>query len=1668
MTSRGATLARTVVVLTVALACSGGVPARAAAPAHDSARYVPVARDSLDPGALLLGRAAMEQSAGHPLGVIENLEGRDYASPSGFAGRDRAAFLLGQAYLRLGSLARFHALAHDLSGWPAQTPYTQWLAYQSLLLETEVQGAPGMTSDSLAATTDAADEASAALAAGLLIERGKTEAALTLVDQAAKRSPGSPLLSYLRMLAVERGGGDPQAELESLANSDSTTALGRDLAGGALIRLATRALERGQDPTALLERVPAGSRYQPVARHMLGLATMEHGDAERGAAILDSLSSDSAYAARREVGLALAARSLDQGRWSLAESLYVRIGDDWSAEHDALQRVLDARSFGALWAGWSAALADSLGLVLDALPSRRLAERLAASAADLSAAPEATTPALGNAPPDTSGLHVPPPSSAERASVAAAEQRAGEAASRYEMNRAAMTHEAAALVDRRRYLGIGQGRLTGETVDLGRWTTSLDSLRQRLAAIDERIRSVRDAAIAHVTARSGRIGSRGGQNDLWVRGMRFAYLDGPDFARMVWAPAGFPGPDSVLNAEDSLAQAIRRVAERVAAETPERIANSYRKTWRPGLIDRAAAEDSLATRSRAWAGKLSRSVDSSLALAWTSPRLHALDAEGLRLAGRRDSLRGAAANERDAVAAAAVTRALAALDDQREAIDYGLAASSYALSVHLGEADTAASRVRVTTGLASTAPGDSAAVADDLEDAESQKWRALAVPRIESFLKQHPQSPARAEMRFRLADLELVEARQQFHARMAAFLAAQAAGKADGMPVPVLSHASSLDLYRRILAEDPDFPHRDAVMFNAGMILADEGDPEAAKFFKDLVTAYPQSAYAQESYLRMGDMEFDEKRFLGSVALYGHAAEGSDPTLRAIADYKMGWAHFNEDRFPEAADAFRAVLDLYAANPPGTIQVDIESEANSYLIYSLAGAGGPDAFAQYFDKTGSRPYEKRLLLSLGQHFRHYGQFAKAIETDELFMRRYPNDPEVLVSAERLVDTYRRSDHTQAESEARLRYAPRFAPGGDWYAAQSNDSARAAGAEFAHASWRAVAMQHHLAARQTGSAEDWREALRLYDLLLATWPSDSDVAAIQLDAGEASAQLGDFPAALRHYGAAASVGRDSTVDQALWQRLAVTDRWYESTRKPGTGAARSGLGSDSLAHGVIDAGDALLAHDPNHAKAADVVWRQSQLGLAHGWFERASQDLERMTEKFPDDPRAPLAASQRGDALFKQGDYEAAGQAFEAALASAKHAGRDSLARRAALAVPVCYYRQAEAAVASDSTAYAKHAALFERVATRFPDFEHADLADYRAALAYEKAKRPREAIRVMEALIQSFPRSDYRRDAHLAVAKLHEAAGDEEQAADAYTDFATHYPADHDARTAWLKAGDLLAAAGLAERAEKARLDYIHRYPDDFEAAMEILAPLARRDLDGVSAERPLSSLLDPPAPKKGAKPVKPQPPANTRVAEYLRLARAHPTLASHAIFAQIQFLLGEEAYARYSSARLSQPLAKSIVAKQKLLDSTLVRYRRSINQGDPEWSHASGYRMGQALVAFGDALVQSPPPADLTGDDLKGYEDILAEQSRAFSDRGETVWTDLLRQQKPDAKSDAWLDQARTSLWQRLATRFFFRPETDFPLVRASEPRENDSDRARADRGRESTKTAAQKDGNP
>jgi TolA-binding protein len=1187
--------------------------------------------------------------------------------------------------------------------------------------------------------------------------------------------------------------------------------------------------------------------------------------------------------------------------------------------------------------------------------------------------------------------------------MAASRSRLAGARFRLDQTERAIRLERERVERRTRYLNVGLRQAEVEERAAQATHAVLDSVVATLATLEHRLTALRDASIRRLVRRAERLQATSQEHRIRLGRMRHLYAQGPSESRAEPPPPGWPGPDDLLREEVELSDRTAAFSGDFASRVPALIRESCDAYWRPSLIDRAVTLRALAAEHRAGADALAAGLGGAIAELAAGERLDHLEAIAAARAAEVDSLARADDALRAEVAREMARRSIRSLEDERESIDYGLASVSYARAV-----------ARDSSG----AP-----------DGDAPARRGEAIARLEEFLERYPSTVVRTDVRFRLADLLVLEEQQRFQDAMRQMAAGNAAGHPAGAALAP-DYQAALDLYLAILDDDPGFSHRDAALFNVAMILADDADPRAPSYFEALVAQHPESPLCQTAYLRMGDLLFDGKEYARCAAYYESASAGADANLRVIALYKLGWSHLAEQRHADAADAFRRALDLYEGDtaPSGDgiagvpLRTDLRSECETYLVEAFARSGGAAAFARYFDEIGARRYETRVLQGLSRFFRDFRLYGDAVDADRLFIQRYAEHPDALASAERLIDTYERWDRADAALDARLELAPLFAPDGPWQSAQAADSLRARGSEFARACWETAAVRHHREARAGGPDAEthWRRALALYEEILERWPLGRPAERFRMRAGEAAAQVREHDRALRHFAAAARSDSLELAVDAAWRRVSVRDAWYDS--------AGSTPAGDSLAANLLREIDDFAARHPGDPRRSELSWRAGNVAFSRGDYRRAADDFDRLLALPVDRERRARAAALRADALYRIDAFGEAGDAYALARLAARTAGLDSLAARIEPSIPICHYRHAESLAARGGPAVQEAAAEFERFAAAWPSHELADEAQYRAALAEIATDSPVAAVASLRLLIERFPESEHVHDAYLRMASLLEAGGRASDAAAAYAAFASRFPKDDLAPTALLDAADMFESEGATARAEELRLGYIERYPDDVETAMTILLPLVRKELDALPGGTALPSLD---APRAGASAA-----STPRLAAYLARTAARPNLASPSLMAELRYREAEGRRAKYDALRLTQPLDASIKAKVEVLEKVIAGYQKCAGVGVAEWAHASAYRIGQALVAFGEELKRSDRPADLSPDDLAAYEDVLHERAAEFCVRGEDVWSDLLRSGAGDPDAGGWIATTREALWPRLATRFLYRPEMELPLV--------------------------------
>jgi tetratricopeptide (TPR) repeat protein len=127
---------------------------------------------------------------------------------------------------------------------------------------------------------------------------------------------------------------------------------------------------------------------------------------------------------------------------------------------------------------------------------------------------------------------------------------------------------------------------------------------------------------------------------------------------------------------------------------------------------------------------------------------------------------------------------------------------------------------------------------------------------------------------------------------------------------------AAIEIYTRLLAEQPDYPRADAVLYQLSRAWEAEGDSTKALAYLDQMAAmFPGSTHIAEAQFRRGEILFSARRWRDAESAYAAVIRiGPTSEFYEQALYKQGWALFKQSASGQSADSFLALLDLKLAD----------------------------------------------------------------------------------------------------------------------------------------------------------------------------------------------------------------------------------------------------------------------------------------------------------------------------------------------------------------------------------------------------------------------------------------------------------------------------------------------------------------------------------------------------------------------------------------------------------------------------------------------------------------------------------------------------------------------------------------------------------------------------------
>jgi hypothetical protein len=403
---------------------------------------------------------------------------------------------------------------------------------------------------------------------------------------------------------------------------------------------------------------------------------------------------------------------------------------------------------------------------------------------------------------------------------------------------------------------------------------------------------------------------------------------------------------------------------------------------------------------------------------------------------------------------------------------------------------------------------------------EERQRRLDAIAMFEAFLRKYP-SDARwtPDAMFRLAELYYEKSSDEFLVLQEAYQKALDSPTPPTGEPPRAEYNNTVNLYRRMLVDFPNYRLLDAAYYLMGFCLGEMGQEAegrqallaltCANRYKPLDPPTPitpsegtpagraasRAALAQDMYrgcepvrkgskflpeawTRIGEMHFDSAELPQAISAYSRVLEFKDSSYYDKALYKLAWSYYRDNHFVEAIKEFDRLVK-WADDKKSSgdkFGSDLRPEAIQYLGVSFSepdwngdtvadGETGLQRVEAFYRGRENEPHVKEVYQRLGEIYFDATQYPEAIAVMKLLLTKWPHNPEAPKIQDRIVTAYERDRNMVAAAKEREMLGRMYVKGTDWYRAnQNNPDALAAAQQLSEDALLSAATNVHAAAQ----------------------------------------------------------------------------------------------------------------------------------------------------------------------------------------------------------------------------------------------------------------------------------------------------------------------------------------------------------------------------------------------------------------------------------------------------------------------------------------------------------------------------------------------------------------------------------------------------------------------------
>ncbi|MFW6053352.1 MAG: tetratricopeptide repeat protein [Persicimonas sp.] len=856
----------------------------------------------------------------------------------------------------------------------------------------------------------------------------------------------------------------------------------------------------------------------------------------------------------------------------------------------------------------------------------------------------------------------------------------------------------------------------------------------------------------------------------------------------------------------------------------------------------------------------------------------------------------------------------------------------------------------------------------------------------------------------------------------------------------------SVDLYKQIARNYPEFEELDKVLFFLGTNLQQIGDQEdAMRVFRTLLGNYPNTEYKPNVLLSFGEYYFNNDQVEEAYDAYQKAAQFEDSSVYAYARYKAAWCLYNMDQKDRALDTFLEVIEHARNNPDNPNSGALIRQAQKDIVRTYAHIGNPKGAIPFLkDLAGD---EKKDWLGMAERLAiHYGDQGNTPDSTRMYKQLIAENKTSVKTIDYQYEIVRNQTVANAYSKQsiqeliRMMKLVQLADDDHFEDAEEHDYPRIR--KRVESLVRQWSTQYHREAQKTKNADLYSMAYFLYKHYHATFDDSPKKYDMSFFYGELLYKLQQWEQAAEAYERVLSIDpegkyTEESVHAAVLAYFKVVDVSEAKANLDDSKTAKSdddtddgeeeGEEGEEQAKGppepkeipdihkkLINACERYMKHAPDGGRIVDVKYTMARTYYDFNHFREALDLFKDIAYNHSNHRLSIIAANLHLDTLNLLEDFDGLHEAVVGYIEERPLDDGPFMEDVNKLNVQI---RFKKCTIHDENEDWKDAAKCFVQFYRDFPDEdEYVDKALYNAALDFERMKDLGKAITVRKFLLQAAPESDLAPETLFNIGGNYHALAVYSEAAKFYELFVRNFPDHEDSEPALANASEFRYGLGHYDRAIKDYEKYLELYgkskPERAAISYFQIARIHEKrgeDKDGLEQyESFLRRFGDKSDHDRILK-------AQTAIGMYYwelggesnrkrALDEFDETLAIYDSLdeetqkgltegadaaARAKFMKGEDIFEEMAAITIEssdeEDLKERIKEKMKVAEKAQKIFEEVLTFKRPDWAIAALYRIGSQYQDFAETVRDSPVPDRLTEDQTEIYKGLLEDRASSI-----------------------------------------------------------------------------------